>query len=183
MKKKAIIITALCMVLSMSLPAAAKSSSDKENNIDVNATISVTQLDFSVTPSVYAKATGEDADDPLKLSYDDLQITNNMKAGKIKVTSVKATGNGQWNVVADSAKIWKALATDSHFISIQATNADSANVTNIDLAGDGVTETVYVESNSTTNYTLSGHTGAVSEAISAEDDLTVATIVATVELC
>ena len=177
MKKKAIIVTALCIVLSMSIPASAKTSSDKDNTIDVNATISATQLDFTVTSPITASATGTDPDDPLKLSYDSLTITNNMTAGRLKVTSIKAKGNNPWVVVADSDRTWKDLAADSHFISIQATNGTS--VSKVDLAGGGVTTAMYVDSKQTTTYELSGHIGVVSAPISNQS---VATIVTTVEI-
>ena len=181
MKKKAIIVTALCVVLSMSIPASAKTSSDKDNTIDVNATISRTLIDCTVTQSIYARATGADPDDPLKLSYDSLTIANNMKAGKLKVTSIKATGNNPWVVVADSDKTWKDLATDSHLISIQASCGDT--IKDADLAGNGVTKQVEIKNGSSVSYSFSGHTGAVSAAISESENLTVATIVATVALC
>lgn len=171
---------ALCIVLSMSLPASAKNSSENYNTVKVNATINATQIDCTVTASIKARATGADSSDPLKLSYDNLEITNNMKVGKLKVTSLTATGNSQWTVVADTAKTWEDLPADAHFISIKATNGDT--VKSIDLSGTGVTQTIYISSGDKTTYTFSGHTGAVSDAISEADNLTVANIVATVEL-
>lgn len=180
MKKKAIIVTALCIVLSMSIPASAKTSSDKDNTIDVNAAINRTLIDCTVTQSICARATGTDPDDPLRLSYDNLEIINNMKAGKLKVTSITATGSNPWVVVADSDKTWKDLAADSHFISIQASYGDS--ITAVDLVGDGVTTPVEIKNGSSVSYSFSGHIGAVSAAINESDSLTVANIVATVEL-
>ena len=98
-----------------------------------------------------------------------------MSTGSIDITAMRAEGENGYSVVADGSEIWKEVAIDTKKLSIQAT-VDSELC---DLSGEGFSGGINIPRESSVEILLSGHTAAVSCAVSG---VTAANIITTVAL-
>lgn len=178
MKKICTVLLSLMLVIAMSATAFAAPLEpvNKGNGatVPVKATFGATAVAFDISESITATTT---AADPTTVTYSNLVITNTMKSGTLDVTEITATGQNDWSVVADSSvSDWKALTFDAKKISMKATNGTVVKDADLSTA---LTTKVTIPNAGSTTYSFTGHTGAVSQAVSGT---TIANVVATVAL-
>ncbi len=143
----------------------------EETSVEVKANFSPQTISFEISQSVTA-ATSED--DPTKLNITPITIKNNMTTGSIYITGMRAEGENGYSIVPDGSESWKDLALDTRKLSILATIDSVAS----DLSGEGFSGTLNIDSGCSADIGLSGHTAAVSMAVS---ETAVASIIMTVE--
>ena len=144
----------------------------EETSVEVKANFSPQTISFEIDQCVTATTSEED---PTKLDITPLTIKNNMSTGSIDITAMRAEGENGYSVVADGSEIWKEVAIDTKKLSIQAT-VDSELC---DLSGEGFSGGINIPRESSVEILLSGHTAAVSCAVSG---VTAANIITTVAL-
>lgn len=143
----------------------------EETSVEVKANFSPQTISFEISQSVTA-ATGKD--DPTELNFTPITVKNNMATGLITITGMRAEGENGYSVVPDNSESWKDLALDTRKLSILAT-VDSVVR---DLSGEGFSGALNIDGGNRAEIALSGHTAAVSTAVS---ETAVASIIMTVE--
>lgn len=144
----------------------------EETSVMVKANFSPQTISFEISPSVTANTS---EDDPTKLDITTITVKNNMTSGSIDITGMRAEGENGYIVVPDDSENWKDLALDTKKLSL---SADVDSVT-YDLSGEGFSGASNIAGGGSTEIALSGHTAAVSRAVS---ETAVANIIMTVAL-
>lgn len=169
MKSKKILSLALAgaMTLAMAVPAfAANEETTTDPNVGAKSTVTATvaATTFSVTvPTTLAINVA--ADGQVTAASENVQIINN-STGKIKVTSVKAEGTNEWNVVANTTEFNK-LPVGSKKIALTINDADVYGDENT-VAGTFQSingKTVGAETGVPQNFTYKAAIGAQKDAI------------------
>lgn len=143
----------------------------EETSVEVKANFSPQTISFEISPAVTA-ATGKE--DPTELNITPITVKNTMTGSSISITGMKAEGENGYSIVPDGSENWKDLTLDTKKLSILAT-IDSAVM---DLSGEGFSGALTIDSGGSAEVPLSGHTAAVSAAVS---ETAVASIIVTVE--